>query len=135
MTEYEPELGQAIFGQPHKQYSVPDIWEAALTFLAYELERVMRNERARDFSDPFANTAASFDCPKFNVEAYSWNEDYEQPFNFKWQDVEISWYKYLGRGMSANQELSPERAAEMLSDCLGYLRERDRENLRAIGVL
>lgn len=74
----------------------------------------------------FSNTGNSFECPVFRVEAYSWSDE-EQPYNFKWRDVEISWYKYLGRGMSANQELSPERAAEMLIECLGYLRKRDED--------
>lgn len=53
MSSYKPELGQAIFGQPYKEHEVPDIWDAALSFLSRELKRVMWNEREYDFSDPF----------------------------------------------------------------------------------
>jgi len=115
---YTPELGQAIFGQPYKEYAVPDIWEAALAFLSHELDRVMWNIHQKQYVGPFGNSGDAFRCGVFEVEAYSWDDEYDQPWNFKWRDVEISWYKYLGRGMSANQELTPERAADMLTECL-----------------
>jgi hypothetical protein len=115
---FQPELGQALFGQPHQEHEVPDIWDAALCFIRDELERVMWNVRQKEYASPFANAGERFDCPTFSVHAYSWDESKEQPWNFKWRDVEISWYKYLGRGMSANRLLSPELAAEMLAECL-----------------
>lgn len=123
---YEPELGQAMFGQPYKQHEVPEIWDAALSFLRAELDRVMWNREQRQYDSPFGNTANRFECPAFIVEAYSWDDDYEQPFNFKWKGVEISWYKYLGRGMSANADLAPDQAAEMLTECLAAVRDLDR---------
>lgn len=128
MSEYEPELGQALFGQPYKEHAVSDFVEAVLSMIGHELERVMGNEGVRNWQCPFSNTGAEFVCPAFEVHAYSWGDD-DQPFNFKWGDVEISWYKYLGRGMSANQEINPDRASQMLNECLAYLRERDRQNL------
>ena len=127
MTEYEPELGQMVFGQPWKPHAVPEIWDAALEFLDQELMRVLNNIQDRRPS-PFRNTGESYECDAFHVQAYSWNEDEEQPWNFKWRDVEISWYKYLGRGMSANQELSPDRAQEMLVDCIQCLRKIEEEH-------
>lgn len=125
MSEYTPELGQSIFGQAHKQYDVPVIWDAALSFLREELSCIMRNIHQTDYSNPFGNTGNEFSCPVFKIEAYSWDDAYEQPFNFKWEDVEISWYKYLGRGMSANKELSPDLAATMLAECLEACRQID----------
>lgn len=123
MPDFQPELGQALFGQPYKHYEVPDIWEAALTLLSYRLERVMWNVTQKDYSSPMSNSGQRFDCPTFSAHAYSWNDEEEQPWNFRWRDVEISWYKYIGRGMSANKELSPDEASEMLMDCLKALEE------------
>ena len=40
---YEPELGQAIFGQPFKQYECPEYVEAALSHLGREVWRVEHN--------------------------------------------------------------------------------------------
>src|ERR1044072_633897 len=111
MSEYTPEVGQALFGQPYKAFAVPEIWDAALSFLREELDRVMWNREQREYASPFGNTGNSFECPSFKVEAYCWDDERNQPFNFKWRGVEISWYKYLGRGMSANIELSPDLAA------------------------
>jgi hypothetical protein len=121
---YEPELGQALFGQPHKAHAVPEIWDAALCFLRAGLDRVMWNRKQREYASPFGNTANRFECPAFTAEAYSWGND-EQPFNFKWGSVEISWYKYLGRGMSANVDLTPDMAAKMLDECLAAVRGLD----------
>lgn len=114
---FEPELGQMIFGQPHKEHAGSNLLEAALRRLSGELERVMWNIHQRNYASPFDNTGNWFKCDTFEVQAYSWGDD-EQPFNFKWRDVEVSWYKYLGRGLSANQELPPTLISEMLDDCL-----------------
>lgn len=125
--QYEPELGQMLFGQPFKEYKVPKIWKAALVALYEELDRVMGNITQTNYSNPFENTGNSFSCDTFEVHAYSWVDD-EQPYNFKWKDVEIGWYKYLGRGMSANQDLIPDLAAEMLTECLAACREYEKEH-------
>ncbi len=124
MTEkYMPELGQMGCGQPFKEYPVPDIWGAAFMYLAYELDRVMWNTRQGPYDSPFNNSGNSFKCDAFHVEAYEWDDSREQPYNFKWGDVEVSWYKYLGRGMSANKPLSPDLAADMLKDCIEAVRD------------
>ncbi len=101
----------------------------ALQFIRYELGRVRFNERQQDVADPFANSGSSgdFDSDVFSVHAYSWSDE-EQPWNFKCGDVEISWYKYMGRGMSANVQISPDMASEILEKCLGHLRAMDDEN-------
>jgi len=128
-NQYEPELGQALFGQPYKEFEVPLYVEAALTVIDQELDRIMWNETQRRWSSPFGNTGNYFKNDTFHVIAYSWSDD-EQPYNFKWCDVEISWYKYIGRGMSMNIELSPERCATMLDECMKSLTERDKEYQR-----
>ena len=48
-----------------------------------------------------------------------------QPFNFRWRGIEISWYKWFGRGTSSNIEITPNMASEMLRIVLvGYPRIR-----------
>ena len=122
MSGYKPEIGQALFGQPFKQHGVPEIAEAALAMLSAELDRVMANATQKEYDSPFSNTGNSFKNKTFEVRAYSWDESVEQPYHFKWRDIEISWYKYLGRGMSANREIDPVLAAELLMECLASLR-------------
>lgn len=124
MSEYQPELGQAIFGQPHQQYEVPEFVEAALAMLDREMERVWCNAHQMNerYSSPFSNTGGRYEeTPVFSVHAYDWSEN-EQQWNFRWGDIQISWYKYLGRGMSANVGITPDIAAAMLKECLEAVR-------------
>ena len=55
MKEYEPELGQAVFGQPWQEIECPDYIESHLSFISNELKRVMLN-LGKDFENPFGNT-------------------------------------------------------------------------------
>ena len=126
--KFEPELGHAIFGQGWQDHDASPMLEAALVAIDRELDRVMWNINQKQYSSPFGNTGNDFECPTFKVEAYSWNEEYDQPFNFKWKDVEISWYKYLGRDTSVNQNISNDRIAEMLNECLEAIRQYEKEN-------
>lgn len=128
MAEYEPELGQLIFGQPHQEYEVSEYVEAVLAMLDREMERVWFNTHGHNdpYSSPFRNTSASYVTDTFEAHAYSWTDD-EQEYNFKWRDVRISWYKYLGRGMSANVKIPPDLGAEMLDDCLRAVRKLETE--------
>lgn len=125
--KYEPELGQAIFGQPYKEHPVPEIWDAALEAVRNTLDIVMWNIHQKKYASPFGNTGNSFKCDVFEARAYDWSEE-EQSFNFKWRDVEISWYKYHGRGMSANKKLSADLAAEMLEECNAALWKLNAEH-------
>jgi hypothetical protein len=127
MKNYEPELGQAAFGQPTQQFECPEYIEALLKHLADELGRVVWNNTQKEYPSPFENTGNKFKSRTFKVEAYSWDEDAHQQYNFKWKDVEISWYKYLGRGMSINKELTPGEAVEMFDDCLASIRKMEEK--------
>jgi hypothetical protein len=100
---YEPELGQFLFGQPWQKLECPKLLEAALVMIDNELDRIMWNINQEAYSSPFENTGTSFKCYNiFEVKAYNWG-DKAQDYNFKWKDIEVSWYKYLGRGMSVNR--------------------------------
>lgn len=120
MATFKPELGLAVFGHPHQQFAVPDVMERALEDIRDSLDRVMDDERKGTYYNPFGNTGARFKCPVFQVEAFSWADD-DQPFNFAWRDLRISWYKYLGRSMSANVEITDELAEKCRTECITAL--------------
>lgn len=128
MEPYAPELGQMFFGQPWQPIRASELCIAALQAIDKELSRIKWNIEQKGYNSPFANTGNSFKCDAFEVEAYSWNEEVEQKFNFKWQDVEVSWYKYLGRGTNTNIQLTPDRINEMLESCLEALSRYETAN-------
>ena len=113
MKKYEPELGQMINGQPYKEYEASSELINALECLAKCYDILYSKE-----NNPFYNSGGEYENGVFEVEAYSWDDDYEQPYNFKWKDVEVGWYKNLGRGTTVNTEVSKADIEEMLRDCL-----------------
>ena len=117
-TYYEPEFGQAIFGQPWQQHEASELLIAALEYLDSELCRVMWNKHQESYDSPFRNTGNSFKNDVFEVCAYSWDDTKEQPYNFKYNDIKISWYKYLGRGTTINRNISNDEISDMLDKCL-----------------
>ena len=86
------------------------------------LEFYIYNNPEEDYVSPFENTGDSFKNDVFEVNAYYWGDDkkeMEKP-NFKYKNIEISWYKYLGRGMDI-PELTYEELDDMLNECLKSL--------------
>ena len=130
--QYKPELGQMCFGQPCQTYEVSQLLAAALDAIRARLDIAMWNINQKDYSSPFGNTGNSFVCDVFEVHAYEWNEENEQSFNFKWKDIEVGWYKYLGRGMSVNREVKPEEIAVMLDECLAAIQEYEKKGRRTV---
>ena len=122
MKEYKPELGQAVFGQPHKKYECPEYIIALLEYLEYEME----SEGAfKDGYSPFRNTGNKWKNEVFEAESYSWNEDVTQPWNFKYGDLEISWYKHIGRGTSINFIPAPSMMVDVFNECLKSIRQEE----------
>jgi hypothetical protein len=128
MKKYQPTIPQFIFGQPSKEYEVPKYVEAALLMIEQELLQVMWNITQEEFESPFRNTGNKYKCEFFEVNAYSWDDEEEQKYNFKWKDFELSWYKYYPRGMSMNRKISPKETAQMLNECISYLEKIDQED-------
>lgn len=92
---------------------------ASLGMLHDELCKVMWNRNQEEYESPFLNTGNRFSCDVFQVRAYDWSDEPEVNWNFKWQDVEISWCKYYGRGLEViSGTLNPERCSKMLNECL-----------------
>jgi hypothetical protein len=113
MKKYEPELGQMVNGQPYKEYEASEELVTALECLA-NCYGILYPED----SNPFRNSGGKYKNDVFEVEAYSWDADYEQPYNFKWKNIEVSWYKGLGRGTTVNRVVSATDIEEMLRLCL-----------------
>lgn len=74
-----------------------------------------------EYESPFENTGERFKNDVFEVEAYSWDDEYDQKYNFKCGDIEISWYKWLGRGTTINGEYTKEEIIEMFNKCIRSL--------------
>jgi hypothetical protein len=118
------ELGQLLFGQPFQKNDMSNIVEAALNLIGERLDLVMWNINQKEYNSPFQNTGNKFDSEVFSVHAYSWDDEI-QPWNFKYGDFEVSWYKCLGRGSSMNKNISPQEVADMLDACLKYIETLD----------
>jgi hypothetical protein len=129
MSEFIPELGQAVFGQPHQRHEVPRIMLAAFDMISYELERAMWNIHQKSYDSPFSNTGNEFKNDVFHAVAYSWGDD-EQPYNFAWRDLKISWYKWSGRGCSSNIPVTPDLAAQCLDECVASIHKMEDEHDR-----
>ncbi|WP_327210800.1 hypothetical protein [Rhizobium leguminosarum] len=120
--DYQPEFGQMLFGHRPQRFEGSPALERALERIG---ENIMAAAEARKErrDNPFWNTGDSFENDVFKVEAYSWDDDYEQPFNFAWRDLRVSWYKHVGRGMSVNMQVDTHLVNEMLVECLGSIWE------------
>lgn len=95
---------------------------SALKSIKESLDIYMWNKTQKNYDSPFGNTGNSFKNDVFEVNAYYWGADekeMEKP-NFKYKNIEISWYKYLGRGMDI-PEMTYEELDDMLNECLKSL--------------
>lgn len=120
------ELGNLMFNtNKNQQYECPRWIVALLNELDNQLDRVMWNIHQEEYQSPFENTANSFKNDVFEVQAYDWSDDIEQPYNFKCGDIEISWYKYLGRDTTINGEYEPQVIIDMFNKCLKSILNMD----------
>lgn len=122
---YEPETGQAMFGQPSQQFDGSDLLDAAVERIAREWERVIGNRLSHSVDRPFDNSGATFETDGIAINAYSWGDSTEQPWNLKCGDVEVSWYKHSWRGLSVNRAISNDDIAALLDEALAALRPCD----------
>lgn len=112
------ELGNLMFNtNTNQQYDCPEYIVALLREIDRKLAIYLHNNY-ETYETPFDNSGENFKNNTFEVEAYSWNDDYNQPYNFKYKDIKISWYKYLGRDTTINKEISYEEAIDMFAECI-----------------
>lgn len=94
--------------------------EAALASIGHAVW-IYTNNVEHDPINPTENNGSEFTNDTFEMRAFDWSEPEEYEPNFKYGDFEVSWYKYLGRGMETNREISPQEINEMLIACLKSL--------------
>ena len=130
MADYVPELGQMTFGNPTGMFAVPEFAAALIGYCLDEIERVFWNVNQREwdrYEDP--------SIPGIEYRPYYWGEcecggqhvsgcPVELP-NFKFEAVEIRWYKYPGRGMNCNIDQDAERWSEWFDRALTAIRAKD----------
>lgn len=120
------ELGNFLCNTNKNQpYECPRWIVALLRELDRQLDRVMWNNTQEEYDSPFDNTANLFQNNVFTVQAYIWDDEVEQPYNFKCGDIEISWYKYLGRDTTINGEYEPQIIIDMFNKCLNSILDMD----------
>jgi hypothetical protein len=137
MTDYQPELGQLVYGQPFLQYEMPQHVEDMLRVLG---DTIAELEFTGVDNSPCNNSGERFTCDLFEMHAYSWSDD-GQEYNFLYkgnnQPLEIergdqfkaSWYKYLGRGSTVNCDINTVEMYYIFSDCMEYLLTRNYKHL------
>ena len=131
MPEYEPELGQMCFGCPTGRYECPKFVEAFIHHIVHELDRVIWNVTQKEF-DHYKELKL---IPKLEFRPYCWDEDTEEAAlpNLRFEDVEVRWYKHIGRGMSLNVEKTEYEWRMWLDRCLVHILGFEREYSRSQG--
>jgi len=126
MTQTNVELGQILFSpNTIHPYDCPQWVIALLRDIERKLSIVMWNKNHKEYESPFANTGNEFIGKNFEVHAYNWNDEDSQDYNFKCGDIEISWYKYLGRGTTVNKLHSRDEYIRMYEICMEELNRWD----------
>lgn len=116
MSDYQPEIGQAVFGQPWQRERPDTTTKGALEALRSIYDATYTSEDG--FDGPFSNSGARVKSSRMEIHAYSWNDEEDHKWNLKWRDFECSWYKHFGLGLSVNRQLSPEEVPQIISDLL-----------------
>lgn len=133
------ELGNMMFNtNENQQYECPKYIIALLDYLDAQLKRVMFNINHEEYDSPFENTGNTFETDVFKVQAYDWNDDVKQDYNFIYyvdrtksnlQHIKISWYKYLGRDTTINQEIDSSIIVDMFDNCLKSILDYEKKYL------
>jgi hypothetical protein len=119
---YEPEIGQACFGNAYGEFDAGDLGDACVTLILYEIERVFWNTRQKQWD--------RFDDPGIEgieYHSYYWGDDEEEAAkpNLAGFGLEVRWYKHPGRGMTTNIEIEANGWSDWLDAMLTAIRAAD----------
>lgn len=115
------ELGNLMFnGNTIQRYICPKYIIALIRDLGRRIEQTTGD-------NPCDNTGAIFETETFVIEAFNWNEEIDQPYNFKYKNIEISWYKRLGRDTTINGDYSTTQIIEMYNKCIEAIDKYEAE--------
>ena len=117
---FTPELGQLAFDVATFEHACPRFIEAGLMCLANEIERVEWNRRQERYCAPVENNGEEYVTEAFEMRAYCWDEDSQRSAlpNFRCGDLEVRWYKYVGRGMSMNRPIDANAFFVLIDRCV-----------------
>ena len=125
------ELGNMMFNVNANQvYECPNYIIALLRDIDRKLGVIMWNKEHREYDSPFDNTGNTFKLNNFEIQAYNWNDEESQDYNFIYRvdktranmpDLKISWYKYLGRDTTINQEIDENVVVSIYNDIMQQL--------------
>lgn len=133
------ELGNLMFNTNANQVlDCPDYIIALLREIDRQLDRIMWNIYQETYDSPFGNTSNSFKLGNFEIQAYNWNDDESQEYNFIYKvdktkanmpDLKISWYKYLGRDTTINQEIDSSVMVQIFDDIMEQLHKYEEQEM------
>jgi hypothetical protein len=127
------ELGNMMFNTNKNQiYECPEWIVALLEKIENKLDIVMHNKYGKEYDSPFRNSGNSYKNKVFEVQAYSWDDEVHQEYNFKCGDVEISWYKYLCRDTTINDNYEEKYIIEIFNKCIESLNKENMKILKEI---
>ncbi len=120
------EIGNLMFNNANQNqhYECPKWVVALLRDIDRALQTKYWNKNQKEMDSPFSNTGNNYKGKCFEVHAYSWSEEIPQEYNFKCGDIEISWYKYLGRDTTINREYTNEEYIEMYNKIINELNQK-----------
>lgn len=140
----ELELGNLMFNtNANQELECPKYIIALLRDIDRNLDRIMYNIEQQHYDSPFDNTANKFKLGNFEIQAYSWDDEVCQDYNFIYRvdktkanmpDLKISWYKYLGRDTTINQKLDENVMVDIYNDIMNQLYEFEKEKMALKGV-
>lgn len=143
--KYEPELGQMVFDHSFQSYEGSNLLKGALLLIKDKIETLMWNIHKKRYDAPFISGMGNetFQCDAFEVVGYLYDE--EQDYNFKYEFpcpkkdgdphiIKINWYKHFMRGLSINEEITPDDLNFMLNDCIACLDKMSDEHFKKKGI-
>ena len=126
-----PELGQLLHGNMIGEFNISNIGEAAVMWALRDCERVFWNANQRSLED-FCGWDSGDALGEMKTRRYWWGDENTPEAalpNMEFNGVHIRWYKYPGRGMSCNLDMTPDQWAQWLDAALAYLGGIDKVTL------
>jgi hypothetical protein len=118
---YVPELGQMSFGNQWGDYQIPeDLHDMVCNGITNLVMKAGGNQSTSNYAIEFKNDV-------FEMHPYYWGTELKEQGkpNFKCGNLEIRWYKFIGRGMSCNKKLTMEEFEKTMAKCLGSLKSNN----------
>jgi hypothetical protein len=94
-------------------HHLPADWSACIAAIGLLIENIHG-------INPCENNGSRFDSDVFSMHAFSWSDD-DQSWNFKCGEIEVSWYKYHGRGEQCNDATIAASILDVMQKCVAAI--------------